>query len=241
MRLATLFLFVLICFSCNKTDDIYGPVDIDVKFNDDVSPLTGELSIPGEYDFFEWTFEKITPITDCYANPTYVVFDKEGPAKVKVIAVNYRTGKKVIGNAEIDIPGIAKKLKISGFFFKDPGAAGQYNQKQINVSLHYLKYGVSTVKTFSIPLNTVAAEDTIFFPEPVTFDIDGFITGTFQENDIFVTINAAVDNSLLFRSSFNLTGVYLWEHSIKPDFVDLSNMTPGNSYFMYLLCDWMPE
>jgi hypothetical protein len=239
MRFTFILFVAAVCFSCTKKETT-SPIDIAIKLNDDVSPVKVEFSIPGEYDFIEWTLEGNTSITDYYVNPTTCVYDRIGPANIKVFAYNNSTGKRVSGSTQINIPGIAKQYKISGFVV-DNNLSSILNQKQLSVTMKYLKFGDLMVKSFSIPAKTLNSNDTLLLDEPIIYDIDGFMSGSHLENDIFITLNSNTDNRLLYSSSFNLTGTYLSQHALNPNSVTLFSISPNNNYRISLLCDWMPN
>lgn len=240
MRTFILLLLTMVFISCNKKEETR-PIDIIVDLKDDVSPVVGEISIPGQFDFIEWTFEEIYMPTEDSPNPAKHVFSTKGSAKIKVVAFKNDTREKFIGNSEITIPDVANKLKIAGFCFKDIQGPNPYNQKQISVSLTYQKLGTATAKTISISPAEFSPTDTIYFPEPMIYNIDGFENGGFSDYEIFITINSNQDNNLAFRSSFNLTGKYFWERSWTPGFVQISNFNQNQLGYIFLLCDWMPN
>lgn len=241
MRYTALIILASICFSCNKTDETFSNVDITVKMNDDVSPLKAELSIPGEYDHIQWTLEGITSITDYNVNPITCIYDKIGPATIKVEGLNHSTGKIVRGSAEIVIPRVARRLKLSGISFRDAATAGLFNQKQLSVSLLYLVHGQATEKVFTFPARSVTQSDTLYFPETVIYDINGFETGTMNNHSIYVKVRTLPDNTQFFGSSFSVPFAYFSMHAVLPDVIQLSNISPGNSNPIYIPCDWLPQ
>jgi len=241
MRYTAILIFAIICLSCNKTDDIYSPIDITVKMNDDVSPLKAEFSIPGEWDFVEWSLEGNTSTTDYNINPISCVYSRTGPAKIRVIAHNNATGKKVTGSTKIIIPRVARKLKLSGISFRDAVSVERFNQKQLSVSLLYLVYGNATEKIFTLPARSVTQNDTIFFPETVIYDINGFEAGTMNNHSVFVKVKTIPDNFQIFGSSFSVPFAYFAMHAYLPDVIQLFNISSGNSGAIYIPCDWLPQ
>jgi hypothetical protein len=236
MRTLILIFLTTFFISCNKKEETKS-IDITVELKDDVSPIVGEISIPGQYDFIEWTFEEIFMPTEDSPNPVKYVFRNKGPAKIKVVAYKLDTRQKFVGNCEITIPDLAKKLCIEGFYFKD----NPYNQKQINLTLTYQKLGTATAKTISFSPTELKSTDTIYFQEPMIYDIDGFEKGGFSDYEIFVRISSNQDNNLAFLSSFNLTGKYFGDHPWNPDIVVISNVKQNQVGNIYLLCNWMPN
>ncbi len=241
MRYIAILLLAIICFSCNKTDDVYRPIDITVKLNDDVSPLKAEFSIPGEYDFIEWTLEGNTSMNDININPTTCVYNRIGPARIKVMAYNNSTGKKVTGSAEIVIPRVARRLKLSGISFRDAESAGRFNQKQLSVSLVSQFNGKASEKIITLPARRVTQSDTIFFPETVIYDINGFETGMMNMHSVYIKVKTLPDNTQIFGSSFSVPFAYFAMHAHMPDVIQLFNISAGNSGDIFIPCDWLPQ
>lgn len=240
MRACFLLLFAIFCISCNKKD-VTRSIDIDVSLKDDVSPVEGVISIPGQFDYIDWTFEEIYKPVEDSPNPATHKFSTEGPAKITVVAYKNATRETFIGNNEVTIPGMAKKIKITGFCFKNLLSDNPYNQRQLSISLTYQKLGTASARTISVSPATFSATDTIKFPEPVIYDIEGFENGGYSDFEVFIKIQSNQDSNLEFLSSFNLTGNYFWEHPSDPGFVFMSNVKHNQVNAIYLVCDWMPN
>lgn len=241
MRYFAFLFLALICFSCNKTDDNYKPIDITVSLNDDVSPLKAEFSIPGEYDFIQWTLEGTTSVTDFNINPITAIYSKTGQATIKVIAYNNSTGKQVTGTKEIVIPRVARRLKLSGISFRDAASAELFNQKQLSVTLEYTAFGQSTRKVFTYPARNVTQNDILPFPEDVIYDINGFETGTMNNHYLMVKVYSMPQNTQIFGCGFSLTSEYFSMHAVLPDAIQVSNVIAGGSNLIYIPCDWLPQ
>lgn len=240
MKTLYLFIFAIVCVSCTRKDETR-PINIEVNLKDDVSPVEGEISIPGHFDYIDWTFEEIYKPLEDSPNPATHIFSTKGPAKITVVAYRNNTREMFIGNSEISVPDVAKRLKIAGFCFKDLQGSNPYNLKPVSISLTYQKLGTATAKTFSIPPAAFSPADTIYFPEPIIYDIDGLENGGFYDYEIFIKIKTNQENDPEFMSSFNLTGKYLWEHPSNPDFIYVNNVRQNQISAIYLVCNWMPN
>ena len=240
VRTTFLLLISMFIISCDKKDE-NRPIDITVDLKDDVSPVVGEISIPGQFDLIEWTFEEIYMPSEDSPNPAMHVFSKKGLAKIKVVAYKNDTREKFLGNTEITIPDVANKLNITGFCFKNNQGQNPYNQKEIDIVLTFIKTGTATARTISISPSELSPADTIYFPEPMIYDIDGFENGGSSDYEMFISISSNQDNNIAFLSSFNLTGKYYWENPWNPGILQISNVKQTHISEIFLLCDWMPN
>jgi hypothetical protein len=238
MRMITIFLFISICFSCRKKEIIW-QADIHYEFNDDVSPVVGKFSLPGDYDYISWSFEgKLS--TDYDSNPSHYTFGNEGIASVEVTAIKNMSFEKFIGKSEFTIPGPAKKLKINGFYSKNL-ESNPFNQKQILVSITYLRLGTTNTNNISFNPAEYSGPDTIFFSDPIIFDISGFEENSDYDHDMVISIYFDGENNFVYRSNFNLTLYNRIERTWHPNYLQLFNVTDNNIDQLYFLCDWMPN
>lgn len=226
-------------YSCNKPTDSFKPIDIQVDLKDDVSPLGGFFSIPGEFDLVEWTFEEIYSPPQHSPNPVFYVFRTKGTTTVKVTAYRNEPREKFQAIKEIVIPDVAKKLKISGFFLKNLPGAHPFTQKTLSVSLNYLKYGKSNPLTFTISPTSLSPNDTIFFKNPITIDLNNFFEEDDADNILYLTISE--NYRMLYHANVFLKTHYIGTHPYTPDYIQLNNGIIHDAQDLFLLTDWMPN
>ena len=118
-RFVSFFLCALVLLSCNKSKEDFKPIEIKIDLKDDVSPLVGAFSIPGNFDLVEWTFEDLYSPSEYSPNPAYHVFLNKGLTTVKVTAYRNEPREKFQATKEITIPDVAKKIKFTGLSFKN--------------------------------------------------------------------------------------------------------------------------
>ncbi|MFN8240273.1 MAG: hypothetical protein U0X39_05910 [Bacteroidales bacterium] len=240
MRIILLLILALFLFSCRKKDESL-PIGIEVRLLDDVSPVVGELSISGEYDYVDWNISDSYKPSDYSPNPAVFVFREPGPAKVNVVAYKNDSRQMFSGESVVEIPGIAKKIKIYGFRFRNNSDLNPYDGKPISISLTYDNPSTIVVSNITIPSRNYSPSDSVFLPEPVVFDISGFENGNMNDYDLFVTINSGQEKDLEFLSSFNLTGKYMFEHPWNPGLIQTGNVKQNLVPEVFILCDWMPR
>lgn len=240
MKKLVLFLILApVVFSCTKPTDSFKPIDIQVDLIDDVSPLVGAFSIPGEYDHIEWTFEeKYSQLSE---NPAWHIFINQGKTTVRVTAYRNETHEKFSGMKEIDVPGIAKKLKITGLFFKNLQGKNPLDQKSLSIAISYGISKTNKAKVLSFSPSSFSPSDTLFFPEPIIYDIEGFLDSGENEDMLYLSIIARQNTSIAFHSITHLKGDYMGAHPWCPDWIQCSNRITNDFKVIYLLTDYMLE
>jgi hypothetical protein len=239
-NLALFLILALIAFSCQKSTDTFKPIDIQAELNDDVSPLVGEFSIPGEFDYIEWTFEEKYP-SEFSPNPAFHLFVDKGKTTVRVTAYRNETREKFSGMKEIVIPDVAKKIKIKGLFFLNLQGPNPLDQKSLLVALNYGTPEKNNRKYFSFSPSSLSPSDTLFFAEPIIYDIEGFLDGESNDDILYLSISEKLTNNLSFNSFTHLKSEYMATHPWCPNWIHCMNNTTNDFKQISLLTDFMLE
>ncbi len=230
-----LVLFSVIFISCKK-DTKETKVDIQYKMLDDVSPVKISLKVDKELYSSDWNIDGIEyQQTDGNDNNKLdVVFNNPGLSNVEFNG--YGKSGKFIGKINIEIPPVANKLNLNGYFFNE--------NLNLNITDNELifKFDYYNGNTYTYYNTTVLASDFIsnnsfLFSNPIVIDISDFENKPYDDVVLFFKIVGKETNKNYFTSMMYVKTWYYAERLMFPDPNRISFENSGNEH-MNLYCDW---
>ena len=234
--LGLIFLTLINCENENFTTT--DKIKISYQLLDNVSPLYVILEVDKEVHYISWT---VNDSDEFIGNEKSmkILFDKPGINKIK-LTVSGVDNKKYQKDTIINIPNVAKKLIIEGFYFENKDLLNLDRDSIVIQFYHYNKSENPIFKT-TYRSSDFIKQDTVRFEKPLIFNV-------FQKNDyrnlinsdIFFYIESTPSMTIIhkqyFRTNFDVVSVYFERLSTYPYRIKLFDINSRNE--LYLLAHW---
>jgi hypothetical protein len=235
-RIILFFAIIAFIAGC-KQEKQTPPILLDYKILDDVSPVKVQVWHNNEFHWTEWLIDDVSISYTASKNKLEFVFGKEGLTKVQINATDHKNNRYT-GSLFIEIPPIANKLSVNGFYTKNQIILDNTDDFII-CEINYYNGIQYQYTRFEIPNSAFTANGTINLDKTATFDITGFEKD--KDGDKFWAyfwLKGKKSNSVYFKSNFQMYEQYFIFRQSVGNIVQIGNVSPGSTNEAFLLVDW---
>lgn len=167
--LALLIVLLPLIFSCDEQAKDPQNVDITYTLIDSVSPMRVVLRVNKELLYAQWTINDSIIVDNAGFDAVELVLDKPGINHIDLTATGHDY-VHIKGSIDIDVPGAASKLIISGFFFKD-NVKLPIDRDSVQVRVYH-NNDIDNPQYFrGFSTSDFLGQDTIIFKTPIVLNV----------------------------------------------------------------------
>ncbi len=235
LHIITLILIGLIFSNCKKEENEI-EITINYELLNDISPVKVILSVDEKLSWSEWFVGENIIYRPKDKNYIDHIFDIEDNSKIKLNAIGFND-EKYFGNLEIDIPPIAEKLIIFGYFFEN---IPDYSilEDTINLVFEYFNGYDSLNFQKMIPKITFEINDSLIFDSTIIIEELGFGPLNQVRHTFNFWIKGNNSSTIYFHEEILLKNDYYLYTGDTPNHLELENTIGDNSEKIYLITDW---
>jgi hypothetical protein len=229
-----IFLIGIIIVSCNKREFISKP-EIQIDFNNDVSPTLITFSVEDNYDRYKWKFN------DYYFDPPFtnvMTRTHSGQDTVTIYLEVFRDEQSCQVQKTFITPPRPEKMFIKGVEIL------RINESNLIPDRYKLMYSIYDYNsrtydsTFFILADDIEQNDIIYFEKEIEFDFTKFSRDSLPEIGISIF---SLNPKYLFSYSTESKGIFLLPDPYFPKTLQVTPRELSNSDYFRFETDWIPE
>ncbi len=236
IQLALLIFSSLLFLNCEKEEE---PTQINITYEllDDVSPVRIKFSATQNLNWSEWRVNDVRVHDDTNNNRGFEhQFYEEGITNVSVDARGFN-GEIYFGNLDIEIPGVANKLMLYGYYFRNAFA---FNIIDDTLSFNFGYYD-GTEYSFDKALvskTSFISKDSVIFYTPLIFNISGFSEVAPEKLNLAFSIEGVNSGDIYFKTNTGIRDLYYYDRHYAPHSIYMDNLTGTNNERIFIISDW---
>ncbi len=232
-----LFIFLSLLFSNCEKEETSTQINISYELFDDVSPVRIKFSTTKNLHWSEWRVNDAPVHNDTDNNRDFEYgFYEEGIINVSVDARG-SNGEIYFGNLDLEIPGVAKKLMVYGYYFRD---AYKFNIAEDTLSFNF-GYFNGIEYSFAHALvdkGSFVNKDSVIFDTALVLDISGFNEIALEKLNLHFSIAGLNSGEIYFKTNRGLRDLYYYDRPYASNYIYMDNLSGTNRERIFIVADW---